>query len=370
LPCTPSQISEIELIPTTYLLALPMGAWINGILWSIGAIFCWGTAMVFLKLDHIKRLGFRPISLTYLYSIGYLATAAAAFATTRTLDHKDIPITTFGIIGGLIWAAGKLFGILAVTNAAGIAMGQSIQCCVNIMTAFLAGACFGENVFFWQLVGMTLLILGLMMVAAPGMNFTKQALSAKSDADLELKPLVKSGTPSSVGMLGSMCAAMISGFCMGVQSVPFKLSGDDDALSYAFSGSLAQFCVLSVVFFVERMFLMFSTESPANALLNYTVEADTATAFFANGLPAGLAGGLLLFTAAVCNTSAVSEIGLVGACLGQMNMVVAGIWGIALFKEIRDQTLITLFFIGSFIALGGAILLEMGGSVLTAGPIG
>ena len=76
------------------------------------------------------------------------------------------------------------------------------------------------------------------------------------------------------------------------------------------------------------------------------------------GIPAGLAGGGLLFVAAACNTLAVQHIGLVGSTLGQLNMAVAGVWGMALFKELRHRALVAVFGAGLAVACAGAVLLE------------
>jgi len=145
-----------------------------------------------------------------------------------------------------------------------------------------------------------------------------------------------------IGRFRGTLLAMGSGVFMGVQAVPFKQSGSHDSFSYGVSGAFGQFLVLLAVSLVSRS----------------TGRTRGFKAGLAVGLPAGLAGGMLLFLAATCNASAVNELGIVGSTLGQMNMVIAGIWGMMLFREIQDWRLILIFFVGASVAIVGAGLLE------------
>lgn len=47
--------------------------------------------------------------------------------------------------------------------------------------------------------------------------------------------------------------------------------------------------------------------------------------------------------------------------LAQCEMVIAGIWGLLLFKELKGAARISHFFVGASVLLGGAVLLSLYG---------
>jgi glucose uptake protein GlcU len=47
--------------------------------------------------------------------------------------------------------------------------------------------------------------------------------------------------------------------------------------------------------------------------------------------------------------------------LAQCEMVVAGLWGLLLFKELKGAVRIIHFFLGAAVLLGGAVLLSLYG---------
>lgn len=329
---------------------------LSGLLFALGAIFSWGTALVFLKVKRVKDAKIQPLVMTMFYSLGYLISALVV-DIVMILSGDVHHITWSGVLGGVIWGIGKLLTILAVTSRTGLAMGQSIQCCSNVATTFVAGVCNHEQVWWLQFVGIVVLGVGIVGVASPGMQCTK-ALVRRSDnvwldaenvhndlvATSALKePVTDSSNVRQLGTAAGVLIALASGVCMGCQALPYKLSSDHDSWSYSFGQALGQFLVILLIFI--------------GAWLLGLVRGPDMYTDVAIGLPPGCVGGALLFAAAVCNTFAVGEIGLIGSCLSQLNMVVASIYGIFLFREIREFCLIVCFFCGALIALAGAFLL-------------
>lgn len=317
-----------------------------GLLYSLGAILCWGTALVFIKVKKVKNADIPPLMMTSFYSLGYVLTGVAVSIVLYAIG-KPVHITWYGIGGGLVWGIGKSLTILAITSQIGLAMGQSIQCCVNIVTGFIAGICLGEEVSWLQYLAVLIIGVGISLVAAPGMQCTKSLLS-------QWKLLVNEDTARGVeesrakgngdegfGMLIGASLATASGMCMGLQGLPYKLASDHNSLSYAVSQALGQFVIIVAI--------------SAGARFVHPVRLSGSSCLI--GTISGLLGGGLLFAAALCNTFAIAQIGLVGSCLSQLNMVVAGLWGICLFREITDYRLILLFFAGTLLALLGAFLL-------------
>ena len=97
---------------------------------------------------------------------------------------------------------------------------------------------------------------------------------------------------------------------------------DDTSWQYNVSGAFRQ-CLVIVISCGPSTF---------GQLMGASISGDVARQIVLSGL----AGGGLLFIAAACNTAAIQYIGLVGTCVGQL-MVVAGIWGILLFGEMRGN---------------------------------
>jgi len=210
----------------------------------------------------------------------------------------------------------------------------------------------GEHVWWVQFVAIALLGIGIVGMASPGMHCTKACLGMSTyhvhsnlDGDVGVGGCGESsliGNPSKqVGLFAGMLLALASGLCLGFQAVPYKLSNEHDALTYALGQAVGQFVFITSVFVVARLL----------------GRVHGFRSNLAVGLPAGLLGGGLLFVAASFNTSAVENIGLIGSCLSNLNMVVAGAWGIVLFREITERRLIMCFILGTCIALIGAFLL-------------
>jgi len=147
-----------------------------------------------------------------------------------------------------------------------------------------------------------------------------------------------------LGARSGLFMAMGSGLCMGLQALPFKLSGSTDSWSYSIGESFGQ-CVVLV------------TASVAIQLLKGKL--SVCCLGFRQGSLAGVAGGSFLFIAATLNTFAVREIGLVGSCIGQANLIVAGLWGIVAFHELVGRRLIMLWCVGAALTLLGAISVQI-----------
>lgn len=328
----------------------------SGVLWSLGAALCWGSHLVFVKLDCVKKVGIRPIALTLFYAIG-LFTASVVAMCSSMLTGSVININSYGLTAGAIYGFAKLLMILAVTDVIGIAMGTAVANTVNVCTAFLAGLCTGESAQPLQLFGLFLLVTGLVVVASPGMIVTGKTFNSaeialvqdckpSSSKSKESTPLLQPTVAGGDGMIRCIYILVLAGVGYGVQALPFKLSGGDDAFSYAISLAIGQLFVVLGAFTLTNAV---ASKTDSEELPNINLETYCTT-----GIPAGFAGGLLLFSAAYCNSKAVQEIGLIGSTLGQLNMVIAGMWGIAVFKEIQDATLISLFFGGTLLAISGA----------------
>ena len=136
----------------------------RGLVLDLVAIFCWGTALVPLKLEGNRANGV-AVS-TVAISAGYLG--AASVAAVVVIASGGEVWASSGIVGGVVWGTGKVLNILAVAGAAGLAGGQAVQCVVNIATAFAVGVLLrGEPCNAYDAAGVLALIAGLLAIVAP-----------------------------------------------------------------------------------------------------------------------------------------------------------------------------------------------------------
>lgn len=315
----------------------------DGVLYSLGAVLSWGTALIFLKFGCVKRNNLSSEVMVLHYSIGYLVSSVVAIVVLAAIGEPP-QISIPGLVGGLLWGVGKLCIIFAVTSDIGLAIGQAVQCCCNVGITFISGLYTGESVWWVQVIAVLVLALGCLALSAPGMGFVQSWLSphvSHDFHDLESTDIKsEGGADPTLSPLTGLLLAIGAGVFMGLQAVPFKLGEHVDSWSYAVNESFGQFFVLTIA----SVTIQFCRGTLRTCCVGFRV-----------GSLAGLAGGGLLFAAATFNTFAVKQIGLVGSCIGQANLIVAGLWGIMLFKEITNWRLIGLWSCGALLTMLGAV---------------
>eukprot|EP00927_Polykrikos_kofoidii_P031774 TRINITY_DN27247_c0_g1_i1.p1 TRINITY_DN27247_c0_g1~~TRINITY_DN27247_c0_g1_i1.p1 ORF type:complete len:334 (+),score=30.49 TRINITY_DN27247_c0_g1_i1:122-1123(+) len=324
----------------------------SGLPYVAGAIFCWGTALIFLKIRCVVSRKIPGTVMSLYYSFGYLL-AASTGAVFLVASGHSFSISAMGIVGGSLWGVGKVLTIFAVTGALGLATGQAMQCAANVLTNFVANAIIRGDCMWEQVGGVFLLLLGLVTLTVPRMGEStpgKHSLPLHVQEHVEISAMTDGASSVAVAaneseklkMMTGVALALGSGVFMGVQAVPFRLSEGSDPWEYVINESFGQFVVILL--------------SCGGVVLSDLRKKTLPDLSWRQGVPAGLAGGSLLFAAAAFNTLAVAEMGLLAGCLSQLNMIVAGLWGILFFREMHGVFAITLFFLGAAFALAGAAL--------------
>mmetsp|Transcript_7928 Transcript_7928/g.17393 ORF Transcript_7928/g.17393 Transcript_7928/m.17393 type:complete len:337 (-) Transcript_7928:83-1093(-) len=332
---------------------------VAGLAFSLVAIFSWGTALIPLKLASGKKNGVTLMTLGL--SSGYLLSAGVAALVLHSVE--ELEWVSSGLIGGVLWGLGKILVTRAVAGA-GLAAAQAIQCVFNIGAAFVAGvALFDEPASATSAVAVFLLMVGLVTIAVPcpprcSALFASQleppeGLLGQTERETNKE---HSEANSHLPHIAALGLAAVSGVLIGCQSVPFKLDkSEPSSWAYTISQSISQFTVIVIacgtLFVIERrrVLALQPVEEPRPPLIPRP-----------DGILLALGGGVLLFVAAACSTTAVSLMGLsVAQPVAQLNMVVAGAWGIYGFHEVTNPLEIVRFFTGCVVAVAGAVVLQV-----------
>jgi len=330
------------------------------------AIFSWGTALVPLRSDALATNRRNGVALcTIALSAGYLLAAGVAVLVLTNSGGKAW--ASSGLIGGVVWASGKLLNILAVSGAAGLAAGQAVQCVVNVGTAFAVGVLLrGEPCTQSGAAGVAVLTTGLVVIVLPSPRCPLGGRGKPIQAGSQTEALLEAddgGLPSSVAASEcfartvSLALAACAGVCFGFQSVPLLFdSSHPSAWAYSITQAVAQF---GVVVLACSPFVVQGHRRECRAALAAGV-AQPPLVPKPVALLAACGGGMLFFAAAASINVAVTFLGVsVAQPLSQMNMVVAACWGICLFGEVPLLLDRVRFFLGCTLALGGAALLTV-----------
>ena len=150
-------------------------------------------------------------------------------------------------------------------------------------------------------------------------------------------------------VLGLICALSLGVLC-GSMMVPTQFTPEDGkGLYYVISFSIGVAIVtasLAPVYFLVRF--IFTRQFP---------QFHLKVAF----LP-GFAAGVIWNGGNICSILATYYLGLtIGFPLTQCALLVSGLWGMIVFREITRIGAVLLFFLSAFILLGGAVLLALYG---------
>jgi hypothetical protein len=342
------------------------GSYLEGICLCAVAIVSRGTALVPLKLVGSKRNGV-PVT-TIALSGGYLL--AASLAAVVMIATNKPAWSNSGLFGGLIWGAGKIFNILSVSGATGLAAGQGTQCSVNIGASFLVGVLLrGEPCSTFGAIGVGVLMAGLLAIIVPcpsGCQAAQPELvchaaltacpPAGSDCSTEAAE-AQSTAPSKSARAASLTLAASAGICFAFQSVPLLYdSSNPSALEYSVSQAVAQFGVI-LAFCVPPVVLARRQAFRKSALVDVPILPLVPQPC---ALLLAVGGGMLLFTAAASINVSNGILGLsVAQPLGNLNMMVAGCWGVFVFGEMPFLLERVRFFLACAVAIGGAVLLAV-----------
>jgi len=306
----------------------------------------------------------------------------------------------WGLGAALVYTPGKILQLWAVRRV-GVGLSTGIVASVNSVVAFVVGvAVLGDRPgdMGTASLGISMLLMGaigmvnckpsasaevtdtknpedvatLTIVSPSSQKITRRSSSCiKISMNAEPVPEMTIQSPiASIDWTGIL-AAVLSGACLGLQGVPFRLGSS--AVSSAFSpyATAAVFllaqgpltlltltltgCITSRTTAQIQSYQILPTHaSPSKTKRRFFEKGDTQIRLAAWGMSAGL----IFSFAAIGQVVTVTTFGAtVGMPLTQLNLVVAGVWGIAYFREIRHWKSILLFFVSAALAMvGGGVL--------------
>eukprot|EP00467_Chlorarachnion_reptans_P019996 CAMPEP_0114489468 /NCGR_PEP_ID=MMETSP0109-20121206/1907_1 /TAXON_ID=29199 /ORGANISM="Chlorarachnion reptans, Strain CCCM449" /LENGTH=343 /DNA_ID=CAMNT_0001665985 /DNA_START=96 /DNA_END=1127 /DNA_ORIENTATION=+ len=318
------------------------------------ALFGWGSFTLPMKAKEVAAANLDSMVFNMYMGIG------VALSSLPILIFLPWNFTWWSTAGAALFAPGCLFCVLTV-EWIGIAKGQAIWAGCVALQSFLCGFFyFGETPqnLLLTLVGGAILLAGIgtlsfVEVSPPeeGENVPlKGAADAEGGAGYAQmdhpKTTAKEVQPIK-GLFGCVMIGLLCGSCM----VPFRLApavpfqnGIDSAI-YAVGFGLSLMVINMMVLAIR-------------AAVSDMPELHIQTC----ALP-GIISGALWNAGNIGNIFAcLPPLGLsVGYPLTQCCLLVAGIWGITVFNEIRGAKAISTFFAGAAVVLVGAVLLGIYG---------
>lgn len=220
-------------------------------------------------------------------------------------------INLAGIIGGFLWAFGNFFATKALEKL-GQAKSFPIYASIIVLLSFFIGILFFGDILrnaSFGIIGCIIIILGIYLVSRGYEAFKSKA-----------------------AFLG-VIFAIATGILFGVQLVPLKIAGLT-AREFFFPMSLGILIMGTIIFLLHR-------KKPENKAISN-----------------GLIGGVLFNIGNLGSIFSVTYLGLaIGFPLTQLTIVIAVLWGVLVFKEIKDRNKKIFVFLGSIIMVLGAALL-------------
>jgi len=285
--------------------------------------------------------------------------------------------TPWGFVSGLFMVPGGTAGYFAVRSA-GLAASQGIWSSLKVLVAF------GWGIFVFHepvrsSVG-TATAVALMMLGLVGMSFFAAPLRVINNSSPRLTmddlasqaPLlpttrdadylsISSGQvdkPSSWWWLSNRqlgyIGAIIDGAYGGSVLVPmhYASSANTSGLAYVISFSIGCTTVAIVAWILRFLYCCHVTQS-----LSQGFESLPSFHLETIGLSAALAGVIW----SVGNVSAIITVDILGQGVGysivQSQLLVAGLWGVFWYKEIRGYRVVTSWFLFACVTVAGFLLL-------------
>lgn len=269
-----------------------------GFLYAMGAALAWGTFLVPFKKSNSTNL----LLFQLIMGIGILISGLVI----ATVVSYPLNVNVYGLATGFLWATANAISLVGVANL-GLSRGVPILVSMVILSSFIWGALiFGEH-----FINLAQAILAIGFIV--GGVFLVGSTSSSS----------------SINFKKGLIAALAAGTIFGSQFVPVKLFNVSPE-NYFFSMSIGIFLTSWLVFAVGR------------------------GKFEKRAIIASLLSGTVWNIGNLFGVTAIAIIGLAkGLPITQSSVLVAVLWGIIYFREVRSKKLIIRVIFGALILLGG-----------------
>lgn len=275
--------------------------------------------------------------------------------------------TPWGFVSGLFMVPGGTAGYFAVRNA-GLALSQGIWSSLKVLVAFGWGIfVFHEPVRSKLGTGVAVLfmmlgLMGMSLVAAP--SRCSNAAASRANAGSEPLLPVASDTDhyspekSTFGLQNrhlGILGAVIDGAYGGSILVPMHYANKADTAGLSFVLSFAIGCstVVTAVWILRFLYASHCAQSFSGGL-------ESLPSFYVTTIgPSAVLAGLIW---SVGNVSAILSVSILGQGVGysivQSQLLVAGLWGVLWYKEIRGPIVVASWFLFAGLTVVGILLLS------------
>lgn len=329
------------------------------ILAVLSAVFN-GSFAALSKLPQVQRAGTEPVVFNLYVCLGVFVSGLCSIPFFH-LDDKEVGFPIAGMVAGMLFVLAGLFSFLAIPEL-GLAVGQGVWGGSAVLVAFLWGVVGPEKVSApVDSVGLSVVAVVLLLASIAAiiqsMRISDAANMGNTSA-AEKEPLHQGGPGESSAAkagrqprpaLGLIYAALV-GIFGGSILVPLKYVSEPE--KYGNIGILLSFgtgCLLFGCIVTAGFYAIKEKRVP-----DFHVKASL--------LP-GVAAGFVWNFGNVCSIYAMSE-GLsygVAYPIMQCALLVSGLWGVLVFKEITGFKAKLLFFSAGGVLLGGAAMLSVFG---------
>ncbi len=270
--------------------------------------------------------------------------------------------TWFGTASAALWVPTSLLSLVAV-KFIGISVGQSIWAGVTVIVSFIWGvALFGETPasIGLSILGLLLILAGIVGLSVCNSEPVKRiGRKRESAADEQLllapeKAALNDATPPPVavnkrGVAFGLLAALGCGLTNGTMLVPATIAQRHGA-AFSGQGFIVSFGI-GVAIVTTTLAIVFYLVTWQRPILRPSTMA----------LPA-MTSGVLWSIGNYGSIFAAKYLGLaVGFSLTQTALLVGGIWGLTLLREIRGVGPILLWAVSALVLLAGAAVLSVFG---------
>eukprot|EP01119_Soliformovum_irregulare_P018063 TRINITY_DN5475_c0_g1_i1.p1 TRINITY_DN5475_c0_g1~~TRINITY_DN5475_c0_g1_i1.p1 ORF type:complete len:343 (-),score=79.59 TRINITY_DN5475_c0_g1_i1:69-1097(-) len=329
-----------------------------GYLSVLGAVIFFGSFAVPLKTRRIVEAKVDPTIFQLYMSFSIFC------CSFLVLTYNKWIFTYFGIIGAALWVPASILSIFAI-NLAGLSIAVGTWAGVTIVVSFLWGALeMGTPVHSLALsiVALGLMILGIAGLSFSGTQFVKNIRRTKRDHQIQEDERVNlvyndlGETPddepngSVKRKIAGLACAVALGILNGSMMVPLKKApAESGGVIYIVSFGIG---VMAVTPVCVGLFL----------LGQYCLTKEFPALHFRIAFIPGFISGFIWSLGNWCSVYATIYLGLtIGFPLTQTALVVSGLWGIIVFKEMTGFFPILFWTISVMILLTGAFLLSMYG---------
>ncbi len=275
-----------------------------GFVFALGAAVAWGSYAVPFKASKSENL----IQYQALMTAGIFISGVIF----SLLANYPLSFNIYGLFSGFLWGIANFISLSAFANL-GISKAAPIMSSLVILSTFL----WGSFVFNELPQGLVMAAVGILVIIA-GVIIVSTIISSQS-----------------MNTKRGLAAAVMAGLIFGSQLVPLKL-GKVEPQDFFFSSTLGIFIIGIAIFLFKKA--RFKKEAITLSLLS----------------------GVIWNVGNLLSLISVSLIGLAKSIpLTQTAVLIAILWGVFYFKEVRSGKSIFQVLAGAVVLLTGVIVLSL-----------